>query len=159
VVGVVDLYGSRLMAMERVALPRTTAVIAVLERAFEKHGTPERILSDNGPQFRSLELELFLAARGVEHTFTRPAHPWTNGRIERLFRTFKETIFVGRWLIASTAQLNRFCQDFAVFYNRDRPHSAYQGRTPDEVWFGVAAQRARGRVAYFDGALEWWRFG
>jgi transposase InsO family protein len=24
---------------------------------------------------------------------TKPRHPWTNGRIERLFRTFKETIF------------------------------------------------------------------
>ena len=107
-----------------------------------------------------MQFELMLCRRGIEHTFTRPAHPWTNGRIERLFRTFNETIFFDRWLIASIGQLDSFCSEFLTLYNRDRPHSAWQGRTPDEVYFAKKRQRRPlGRVRYLDGTLSWYRFG
>ena len=76
-------------------------------------------------------------------------------RLERLFRTFKETIFRGRWMLVSVKQLDRYCADFVTFYNRDRPHSAFGGRTPDEVYFKLNFHRALGPVTYFDGALEW----
>ncbi|MHB8420134.1 MAG: integrase core domain-containing protein [Myxococcales bacterium] len=157
--GIVDYHGSRLVTLER-CLPTTAAVTAALQRTFAEHGMPHRILSDNGPQFTSLDFELFLAAHGIDHTRTRPAHPWTNGRIERLFRTFKEIVFAHIWLFKSLPQIDRNCADFERFYNRDRPHSAYGGRTPDEVYFAKSLQRrSLGRVAYFDGALSWYRFG
>jgi len=43
------------------------------------------------------------------------------------------------------------------FYNRDRPHSAFGGRTPDEVWAGHEPGRAVGRATYFEGRLAWYR--
>ena len=101
-----------------------------------------------------------LAARGVRHVLTRPAHPWTNGRIERVFRLFKETVFSRFWLIASRRQLGRFCADFVLWHNRDRPNGGWDGRTPNEVFFDRPAQlRPLGRVSYFDGSLPWYRFG
>ena len=158
--GIVDYHGSRLIALERLRWPTSAEVQRVFAHAVREHGTPDRILTDNGMVFRALSFELFLANLNIEHTFTFPAHPWTNGRIERLFRTFKEAIDRGRWMIASVSQLDRFCEDFLVFYNRDRPHSAWGGRTPDEVYFGRPKQLAPlGRVSYFDGALSWYRFG
>jgi transposase InsO family protein len=27
---------------------------------------------------------------GIEHRLTKPNHPWTNGQVERMNRTFKE---------------------------------------------------------------------
>jgi transposase InsO family protein len=159
-VGVVDLYGSRLIALEPVLAETSAEVYRVLEAAFAREGTPARLLSDNGPQFTSAEFASFLAGHGVEHTRTRPWHPWTNGRIERLFGTFKSTVFGMVWFILGRRQLERFCADFRVFYNRDRPHSAWGGRTPDEVWF---RRRKRigslGAVSYFDGLMPWHRFG
>jgi transposase InsO family protein len=158
--GIVDDHGSRLVALERLRWPTSAEVQRVFAHAVREHGAPDRILTDNGMVFRALSFELLLAQLDIEHTFTFPAHPWTNGRIERLFRTFKEAIDRGRWMIASVAQLDRFCEDFLVFYNRDRPHSAWGGRTPDEVYFGRPKQLAPlGRVSYFDGALNWYRFG
>jgi putative transposase len=159
VLGVVDYHGSRLLLLEP-CRPTTAEVCKVLRQAFETHGRPERILSDNGPQFASLAFELFLAAHSIDHSRTRPAHPWTNGRIERLFRTFKQEIFTHVWMLSGLGQLRRFCDDFVQFYNRDRPHSSYGGKTPDEVYFGRKLQRrSLGRVSYFDGALNWYRFG
>jgi transposase InsO family protein len=84
---------------------------------------------------------------------------FSNGRIERVFRTFEETVFAHIWLFASISQIDRFCEDFLAFHNRDRPHSAWGGRTPDEVHAGRAPRRARGRVTYFDGRLDWYRLG
>lgn len=59
------------------------------------------------------------------------------GRIERVFRTFKETVFDRFWLLASIRQLDRFCADFLPWHNRDRPHGGWDGRTPDEVFLGL----------------------
>jgi transposase InsO family protein len=112
VLGVVDYQGSRLVAFERVAWPTSAEVARVLSRAFSEFGAPERLLSDNGGQFRSGAFESFLAASGVEHSFIKPGHAWTNGRIERVFRTFKETVAGLVWLVDGRAQLDRFCGDF-----------------------------------------------
>lgn len=158
--GVVDYHGSRLMTLERLTAPTATHVRAALRRVFQRYGAPERMLSDNGMVFKALDVELLLASHGVEHTFTRPAHPWTNGRIERLFRTFKQTVFAHVWLFASVGEIDRYCRDFLLFYNRDRPHSRFGDRTPDELYFGrTPTARPLGRVTYFDGHLDWYRFG
>ncbi|MHB8878298.1 MAG: transposase [Myxococcaceae bacterium] len=160
VLGVVDYQGSRLVAFERVVWPTSSEVARVLSRAFAEFGAPERVLSDNGPQFRSDAIESFLEANGVRHAFIRPGHAWTNGRIERVFRSFKETVTALVWLVDGRAQLDRFCADFLLWHNRDRPHSSWGGRTPDEVFFGRRRQlRPLGRVDYFDGLLHWYRFG
>jgi hypothetical protein len=87
--------------------------------------------------------------------------PGPTGASSACFGPSKETVFghADLWLFRSTAQVDRYCDDFVVMYNRDRPHSAYGGRTPDEVYFGRTRQPAAGRVSYFDGRLHWYRFG
>ena len=78
-----------------VVTPIEAVILTVLWRpgAIRREGPPARILSENGPQFTSKEFSAFLESNDIEHSRTRPWHPWTNGRIERLFRTFKETLF------------------------------------------------------------------
>jgi len=160
ILGVVDYQGSRLVGLRRLVWPTSAAVICALDEIFRQHGKPVRILTDNGSILRSLEFEAFLAEHNVRHSLTRPAHPWTNGRIERLFRTFKETVFRYAWVFTSFRQVDRWCADFTTFYNRDRPHSSYGGLTPDEVAAGAKEPAsARGRVTYFDGRMKWYAFG
>ncbi len=160
ILGVVDYHGSRLVAFRRLPWPTASAVASSLEQTIAEHGAPARILTDRAPVLRAPAVADLLERRGIEHTLTRPAHPWTNGRIERINRTFKETVFKLVWLVASVRQIDRFCADFVTWYNRDRPHSTYDGKTPDEVYFGRPQQRrSLGRVAYFDGRLACYRFG
>lgn len=160
VLGVVDYFGSRLVVFEPIAYASSARVAEVLERAFKTNGAPSRILTDREPKLSSAPMRDMLARFGVAHTLTKPQHPWTNGRIERVFRTFKETVFGLVWLVGSSAQLRVFCADFLQWHNRDRPHAGWGGKTPDEVYFGRPRQlRPLGRVAYFEGRLNWYRFG
>jgi transposase InsO family protein len=101
ILGVVDYHGSRLMALQRLRWPSTATLTLALDEAFRRHGTPMRILTDNAPIFRSEAFEMFLEGHKVRHSHIRPAHAWTNGRIERLFRTFKETVFRYTWVFTS----------------------------------------------------------
>ena len=132
----------------------------MLQSAMNKHGAPARVLTDRGPAFTSEAFRAMCAAHGTRHTRIRPAHPWTNRRIERLFRTFKETVSQCVWLFANTRHIDRYCEDFRLWHNRDRPHASWGGRTPDEVYFRRGKQlRPLDRVDYFDGRLHSWRFG
>ena len=137
------------------------AARGALERAFGAEGAPARLLTDRGPVFRAEVVQRAMRDAGVRHVLTRPAHPWTNGRIERLFRTYKSTLRRVVWLLASVEQADRFTADFVRWYNTARPHGAWQGRTPDEVFFGRAKQIATRPklVTYFDGRLLWYDFG
>jgi len=161
VLGIVDYCGSKLVAFERVAWPTSERVVRVVERAMDNHGSPRRLLSDRGGVFTSAVFEAMCAARAVKHQLIRPAHPWTNGRIERVFRTFKQEVLRRYvWIFAGVGQIDRYCEEFRRWYDRDRPHSGNGGRTPDEVYFRRELQiRPLERVAYFDGQLQWYRFG
>ncbi|NUP13542.1 MAG: transposase, partial [Polyangiaceae bacterium] len=75
-----------------------------------------------------------------------------HGRIERIFRTFKDTIRSCYWLIRSAEHLDRVCQDFKCFYNLHRPHQANGGRTPNEVYLGRPAGRGHLAAAISDGS-------
>ena len=160
ILGVVDYHGSHLVGLRRVAWPTSAAVIRLLDEIFKQHGKPVRILTDNAPILCSARFEAFLAQRDVRHSRIRPAHAWTNGRIERLFRTFRETVFRYAWVFTSIHQIDRWCFDFVQFYNRDRAHSSYGGLTPHEVAAGKTKPTpALGRVTYFDGRMKWYAFG
>ena len=75
----------------------TTAskTIAKLRDAFARFGLPEQLVSDNGPQFVSEELEFFLRRNGVKHIHSSPYHPASNGAAERLVQTVKQALEAG----------------------------------------------------------------
>lgn len=117
------------------------------------------MLTDNGSEFTAAALREFLSAPGVVHTRTRPAPPWTNGRIERLFRSFKECHRRFSRVFVSRRQLRRFCSNFVEYHNHCRPHAAYWGLTPAEVNCDAVAIAPATRVELFDGMLLAHRFG
>ena len=79
---------------EVIATKSTTslATINMLRSLFATHGIPDRIVSDNGPQFCSEEFQKFCKMNGINHTRSPPYHPPTNGEAERLVQTFKRNL-------------------------------------------------------------------
>ena len=60
-----------------------------LEELFGLEGTPNEIMSDNGPPFSSREFNSFLSGLGIKHTTSSPNYPQSNGFIERQIQTVK----------------------------------------------------------------------
>lgn len=91
-----------------------------------------RVMTDNGPAYRSRLFNNVLAAQQVKHVFTRPYRPQTNGKVERFNRTL-----VAEWAYADTydgeAARARQYPGWLDHYNHHRPHSALGGLTPAEV--------------------------
>jgi len=54
----------------------------MLEHIVWNYGKPEIIYSDNGSEFGD-EFNAALKRYGIRHKYTTPAHPQTNGKVER----------------------------------------------------------------------------
>ncbi|XP_033760674.1 uncharacterized protein K02A2.6-like [Pecten maximus] len=70
----------------------TTLIIELLRNLFARHGIPEQLVSDNGPQFISEEFRQFMKQNGIRHSTSSPYHPRTNGQAERFVQTFKQAM-------------------------------------------------------------------
>ncbi len=68
---------------------------------------------------------------GVAHRLTKPVHPWTNGRVERMNRTRKEAA-VQRYHYQTTDELNQHLQAFLLARNHAKRLKTLRGLTPHE---------------------------
>lgn len=92
-------------------------------RAFfaDHHITVERVLTDNGPCYRSKDFNKALGT--ARHTFTRPYRPQTNGKVERFNRTLlAEWAYARPW--NSDSQRTRALTTWLHLYNHHRHHTA-----------------------------------
>ena len=69
-----------------------TALINALDNAIDWFGPPHSLVSDNGPPFNSSQMKQFYEKYNIDHITTPPYHPASNGIIERLVRSFKESM-------------------------------------------------------------------
>jgi hypothetical protein len=119
--------------LEVVEMKTTTShqTIIQLRRLFASYGLPEVLVSDNGPQLVSWEMEQFLRNNGIRHSLSPPYHPATNGAVERCVQTVKTALkkFV---LSKCGGDLDHALQNF-LFQYRVTPHST-TGRSPAEMF-------------------------
>jgi putative transposase len=109
--------------------------VAALEEAIACYGVPEIFNTDQGSQFTSFAFTDVLKANGIRISMDgKGKGRWMdNVFIERLWRSLKyECVFLNAFETGSEARtgIGRWIN----YYNADRPHSAFDGRTPDEVY-------------------------
>ena len=73
---------------------RTTSedVIQLTSSIFARHGIPEVVVSDNGPQFSAESYTKFAQTYGFEHITSSPYYPRSNGEAERVVQTVKNLL-------------------------------------------------------------------
>ena len=62
---------------------RSLDVSLVMQGIFARHGIPNLVISDNGPQFSSEEFKEFSKRYQFSHQTSSPRHPQANGLVER----------------------------------------------------------------------------
>jgi transposase InsO family protein len=98
---------------------------------FAAHGITRirRVLTDNGPCYRSRLFNKALRKTKTRHKYTRPYRPQTNGKVERYHRTLSQ-----EWARSqawnSNAHRASHLQAFLDRYNYHRPHTALGGHPP-----------------------------
>ena len=108
----------------------------------------ERVLSDNGSEFRSAEFGTALGRLGARQTFIRAGRPATNGAVERVQRTLLEECWrpaFARSLVPKLTGLARDLSAYLRFYNEERAHTGRltRGMTPLEALIGARKMRPR----------------
>ena len=66
-----------------------TSLKAHLTELFAIEGTPDEVMTDNGPPFNGKEFSEFLSGLGIRHSTSSPNYPQSNGFIERQVQTVK----------------------------------------------------------------------
>lgn len=110
--------------------------VAALEEALAKYGTPEIFNTDQGGQFTSLDFTQTLKDAGVRISMDGKGRWMDNVMIERLWRTLKyECVYLNAFETGSEARdgIGRWVE----LYNKKRPHSSLDDRTPHEAYFGL----------------------
>ena len=67
------------MAIKVARKLRAHDVLEVLAELFTRHGPPEHLRSDNGPEFTAKLVRRWLARLGVQTLFIQPGSPWEHG--------------------------------------------------------------------------------
>jgi putative transposase len=108
-------------------------VIKALEKLIRQKGKPEVIVSDNGTEFTSNVVQKWREETGIVWQFIEPGKPFQNGSIESFNGKLRDECLNEHWFInMKEAQLR--VEKWRVDYNTTRPHSALNGRTPEEFY-------------------------
>jgi len=89
----------------------------------------ERVLTDNGPAYKSERWHNSCQLLGVRAMHTRPYRPQTNGKCERWHRTLMQEALVG-FVLPTLEARAVVIENFVNRYNTHRPHKALGGKTP-----------------------------
>lgn len=131
----IDDHSRYLLCLKACAYQTIGAVQPLLADVFRRYGLPERISADNGPPWGSrypgslTELEVWFMRLGIRLSHSRPLHPQTQGKLERLHRTLKRELLSYQSfssLASCQSKMDRWRQQ----YNQIRPHQALDWSPP-----------------------------
>ena len=112
-------------------------VCRVLDRLVAERGHPNRIITDNGPEFTSKVLDRWAYEHCVELQFIQPGKPVQNAFVESFNGTMRNECLNEHWFL-DLKDAKDLIEAWRIDYNTERPHSSLDGRTPAE--FAVVAQ-------------------
>jgi transposase InsO family protein len=128
VISVIDDCSRKSLAFLPVNRVTTDIVIKLIDDLIKIYGKPREILTDNGSAYglksKHSRFDVRLRRRKIKHIRGAIHSPTTQGKVERLFQTFKREF--------------GFCKGdselWRMRYNHFRPHTSLGGKTPDDVY-------------------------
>lgn len=141
-VAVVDWYSRKVLSWRLSNTLTTDFCLDAVREAIWRHGAPEIFNTDQGSQFTSAEFASLLKEHGIRISMDGKGCWRDNVFVERLWRSVKyEEVYLKAYdsLPEAKTQLGAYL----AFYNMRRPHRAFDGQTPDAIYFaGLPAMKA-----------------
>ncbi len=112
--------GNRYLFESETAIAFLHAAVAF----YAQHGISiRRLLTDNGSCYRSRQFRAACLQLGIQHRFTRPYTPRTNGKAERFIQTaLREWAYVRHYL--NSEERDQQLSPWFEHYNFHRPHGS-----------------------------------
>ena len=107
--------------------------VEALDEALALHETPEIFNADQGSQFTSFDFTSVLKDHGIKISMDGKGRWMDNVFIERLWRSLKyECVYLNAF--DNGLQARHQIGAWICHYNQTRPHSTFNGQTPDVVY-------------------------
>jgi transposase InsO family protein len=139
ILNMIDDHSRLFLASRAYPTVKAADVVEAFRGAIAMHGAPASLLCDNGAVFTATPrggkvlLQIELERLGIAAKNSRPYHPQTCGKVERLHQTLKRYL-ANQPAVRTLAQLQGQLDAFAHYYNTTRPHRALGGRTPLQAY-------------------------
>jgi putative transposase len=138
---VVDWFTRRVLSHRVSITMEADFCVEALEEALAKHGRPEIFNSDQGSQFTSEAFTGVLIKNQIAISMDGKGAWRDNVFVERIWKSVKyEEVYLRAY--ASVADARASIGRYLDFYNRHRPHSSLDAKTPDEAYFNHLPQSA-----------------
>ena len=142
-IGYVDDYSRYVTGLDLFRSQTAEHVLEVYRQAVAEYGVPKEMLTDNGRQYTNwrgkTRFESELNKDRIQHIKSRPHHPMTLGKIERLWKTIWGE-FLCRAQFDSFEEARERVRLWIKYYNYKRPHQGIGGLCPADRFFEIQAQ-------------------
>ncbi len=131
---VLDWFSRRVLSWRVSITMEADFCVAALEEALAKHGRPEIFNTDQGSQFTGAAFTGVLIKNDIKISMDGKGAWRDNVFVERLWKSVKyEEVYLHAYDSVSDARagIGRYFD----LYNRRRPHSSLDDRTPDQAYF------------------------
>ena len=130
---VLDWASRRVLAWRLSNTLTTDFCLDAVQEAITRYGTPTIFNTDQGCQFTSQEFTGLLKHHGIQISMDGKGCWRDNVFVERLWKSIKyEEVYLHAYETVGAAQEG--LERYLTFYNRQRPHRALDGKTPDQVY-------------------------
>ena len=115
--------------------------VEALRDAIESYGVPDIFNTDQGCQYTSHDFTGALKEHHIKISMDSKGRWMDNVMIERLWRSAKyECLYLQEF--DSIQALRKSLENWINFYNHERPHATFNGRTPNDMYYGQTTKLA-----------------
>ena len=132
--GMLDDASRFVVALEAMHTEREVDMLGLLSRSVRRHGLPDALYLDNGSTYSGATLRLACERLGITLIHARPYSPEARGKMERFWRTLRESVLDHLGSMAALHDVNVRLWAFLDQHYHQAPHAGLLGRSPASVW-------------------------